>query len=120
MGSVSGRFRREEQAPPLPVNEKLFGIDGRIGFGVRWFYGSSICEANMAARPLPIYKNSFVFDRRRDFGWRRLCREEQAPPLPVNEKLFGIDGRMVSTGGCFRREINPRPTGLGKFRRHIP
>ena len=33
--SIGGRFRREEQAPPLPVNEKLFVIDGPIGFGWR-------------------------------------------------------------------------------------
>ena len=57
---------------PLPVNEKLFGIDGRIGFGVRWVYGSSICEANMAARP-----------------------------LPVNEKSLGIGGRTVGEMGIF-------------------
>ena len=38
-----------------------------VGGGLR---GSSICKANMAARPLPIYKNSLVIDRPIGFDWR--------------------------------------------------
>ena len=53
---------------------------GRNGFGVRWLYGSSICEANMAARPLPVNENCLVSTD----GWERLADDfvGRSKPLP--------------------------------------
>ena len=40
-------------------------------------------------------------------------REEQAPPLPVNEKLFGISGQMGAISGCFCGQSGtPVPTSI--------
>ena len=45
----NGRFLNR----PYGLVYELFAIDGGIAFGGRLFCGSSICEANIAARPLP-------------------------------------------------------------------
>ena len=45
-------FSRAILESPLRPGNDLHGLNRRIGCGGRWIYGSSICEANMAARIL--------------------------------------------------------------------